>query len=312
MSLLLYKQHSSIFQITGSDAERYLHGRCTQGIKDIKSSEVRWSFILSPQGKVEGSFFIFRIEQGFILVSEISEVKDKEEFLASLFRFKVADQVFAEDVTNGFTHFTLFNKDSNQEVPEVVLEDLSHTNYSFTLPRGSMLCRDVLVKKDELGSTPSIKNEGITEISDGEYEAYRIISAHPRHSLDITPNIFAPDLPCKIYVSYNKGCYAGQEVVEMASARGRANRTFVKIHGDFAPPVNASSELSIITRKDSGEIGKAGFVTSFIPQDISNEIVGTNTFTALGFVKTALLEESSSMYLDLNGTHEKIIITPVE
>lgn len=312
MSLLFYKQHCSIFSITGSDAERYLHGRCTQSIKDIKSGEARWSFILSPQGKVEGAFFIFRIDEGFILISEISEVKDKEEFLASLFRFKVADQVFAEDVTNDFAHISLCCIDSSQEVPEVIIEDSSHISYSFILLRGSMLCRDVLIKKDESGSTPLIKNEGITEISDSEYDAYRIVSAHPRHSFEITSNIFAPDLPCKNYVSYDKGCYAGQEVVEMASARGRANRTFVKVHGKFAPPINTSSELSIIIKKDSGETGKAGFITSFIPLDISSDILGNGTFTALGFVKTALLDESSSMYLDLNGTHETITITPVE
>jgi aminomethyltransferase len=80
-------------------------------------------------------------------------------------------------------------------------------------------------------------------------------------------------------VSFNKGCYAGQEVVEMATARGRPNRQLVK----FSVPgreVTAGSKLSTDNSKAA-----AGEVTSsvYLPQD--------NRSLILALVKTSELEK---------------------
>ncbi len=284
----------SIFKITGADRIRYLQGRITQNIKSIEGSIAPgnispWSLILSPQGKIEGVFYILLKEDSCLLVSDISETSSREEFLSALFRFKVADQVFAEDLSESYQVYTVFSESAIDESFIVKMKEhveYGAVGYSAIVQRGSLYCLDLIVPRDY--SSEFLQSEyGINQISSDDFEDVRIRAGFPLSGKDITSNIFAPDLPVSSYVSFNKGCYAGQEVVEMATARGRPNRTFVKIKG--AGSVSQNGDLLLYIEKE-GVLKKAGFVSSVsVHQD-------TSEFFALGYVKTVFLDEGDGTF----------------
>ena len=47
--------------------------------------------------------------------------------------------------------------------------------------------------------------------------------------IDISDKNIATDIPFENKISFNKGCYAGQETVEMSTARGRPNKRLILI-----------------------------------------------------------------------------------
>jgi folate-binding protein YgfZ len=286
-----------IFKITGPDTIRYLQGRCTQNIKTISNGESRWSFILSPQGKIEGKFYLRINEDGCLIVVDVVSKEAREEFLKSLFRFKVADQVFAEDLSDSHQVMTFYSKDS---ISETIISNLpDNFYYPSLISRGSLNCLDVVIEK---GSTHDLSflKMNCDKVDTLHFERMRIEAGFPLQEKDITSSIFAPDLPLATYVSFNKGCYAGQEVVEMATARGRPNRVFVKIEG--SETLSSSSDLLVFFKKEGEDSPKkAGFVTSIVSNDPDPG------FVALGFIKSVFSEEKGEFILGQDETGATLV-----
>jgi len=280
-------QDVSIFHISGPDAERYLHGRTSQDIKSLKKDgSSKWALILTPQGKIDGLFYISRLQDDtFLLVSEISGEKARADFMAALLRFKVADQLECKDLSESHGVLSLCH------IPPAFVKDVN--NYgafsSCQLTRGSMECLDLVYDRTMRSDLEKAFPEFIDQ---QQYEFLRINAGHPLAGKDITESIFAPDIPSADYVSFGKGCYAGQEVVEMAKARGKANRVFIQIRMDTQ--VMEQGPFNIYSM-DSSEKLKVGFVTSLVtlPDDVGS--------IGLAFLKNSALEKynpaSSSLFI---------------
>jgi tRNA-modifying protein YgfZ len=274
----------SILKITGPDRLRYLQGRVTQNLKNIDGNNAPWSLILSPQGKIEGVFYVLVTEDAYFLVLDTTDQNARDEFIKALFRFKVADQVFSEDVTENYQLYTLYQGD---EVEDSLVSGLAgHAEYTARVKRGTLCCVDLFLKKDT--SATFLKSAlGFQQAELNDFERARILAGFPLSSKDIPASVFAPDLPVSRYVSFNKGCYAGQEVVEMATARGRPNRTLIQFRGQGILKFESGQILYV--KKDT-ELKKAGFVTSIVSEKDSTKFVG------LGYLKTVFLDEGSLKY----------------
>jgi folate-binding protein YgfZ len=93
------------------------------------------------------------------------------------------------------------------------------------------------------------------------YEAYdvlRIESGVPWHGRDVTAETLALEAPYEAAISFRKGCYLGQEVLERVSARGHVNRKLVGLvlAGDAVPPVEARV---FAADRDVGWVTSAGW-----------------------------------------------------
>lgn len=73
------------------------------------------------------------------------------------------------------------------------------------------------------------------------FEVLRIESGVPWHGRDVTGETLALEAPYEAAISFRKGCYLGQEVMERVTARGHVNRKLVGVEltGDVVPPAGA-------------------------------------------------------------------------
>lgn len=72
------------------------------------------------------------------------------------------------------------------------------------------------------------------ELDVSDSEASRLEAGIPRWGADMGPKTLPPEMGAAFesrYVSYNKGCYTGQEVLMRIHARGHTNRTWVGLIG---------------------------------------------------------------------------------
>jgi folate-binding protein YgfZ len=72
-------------------------------------------------------------------------------------------------------------------------------------------------------------------------EAQRIVAGVARHGVEYDLKTLAPEVPSfERAISYRKGCYLGQEVVERVAARGHVNWKIASLRGTTAFPAGAT------------------------------------------------------------------------
>jgi tRNA-modifying protein YgfZ len=99
-----------------------------------------------------------------------------------------------------------------------------------------------------LGATP-----GVELIEASALELVRIESGLAAVGIDTTEKTLALEARLERAMSFNKGCYIGQETVERATARGGIKKRLcsLKLEGEDVPPPNA---LVVLGGKEVGRL----------------------------------------------------------
>lgn len=291
-----------IFLLSGSDAARYLHGRVTQDIKSLRPGECAYTLLLTPQGRTLGQLLLANLGERYLALSDPLETpEERSELLRSLLLFKVADDVQSSDLSEEYVSIAVvgaqsasaaksifassFEQTASPKLP-LVTEELS---YFIHAPLGDYDGIEIIAPRSRVGELRDrLEAHGATAIGFEAYEALRITAGVPRMGAEISEKLIGADLPLERTVAFRKGCYAGQEVIEMATARGRPNRRLIALRA--AGPISAGAEVFAI---EAGERKAVGVVTSavFLPQHAESR--------ALAFIKFATPEAAP---LEVGGT----------
>ncbi|PIE80754.1 MAG: glycine cleavage system protein T [Chloroflexi bacterium] len=124
-------------------------------------------------------------------------------------------------------------------------------------------------------------------VADAEaYETLRIEAGHPRFGHELTQNYIPLEANLWDDVSFNKGCYIGQEIIARLESRNRLAKKLVKLMPTAS--VAAGSQLTANGKN-------AGTLTSVAQTP--------HGFVALGYVKTAVLEAGSELVVGETAVH---------
>jgi folate-binding protein YgfZ len=184
-----------VITATGADARTYLHSQLSQDIAGMRVGETRQSLLLQPTGKLDGIIRVTCVEdETFVLDVDTG---CGEAVLARLNRFKIRVKV----------EFTL-----GLETWVAVRNLLTPIPGSIPAWRCD-------------GSAVDLRSESANaEFRQGsleEYEQARIIAAWPAMNVDVTESSIPAETGITdVAVSFTKGCYPGQELVERMDSRG--------------------------------------------------------------------------------------------
>lgn len=257
-TLKLFQAPFGLSVFDGPDAERYLHGRITQDVKKLAIGQAARSLVLTPQGRVLGQFSILRRGPTSFLVATdpVASATEAEDIFRAILQFKVADQLSGKQIDGEYLRQYLVGPGATKAG-----EDLSSSANSavINLKLGTTEAAQIIYPAEASTEVNSnLDRLGATSIERAEFEALTIIGGAALFGRDITEKTLAPELDVESLVSFNKGCYAGQEVVEMATARGRANRKLKHLKSKGRTEILAGAEL--FSPSDPGKA--AGTVTS--------------------------------------------------
>ena len=194
-----------VFAVTGADAGKYLHSQLSNDIASLPVGGSRYSFVLEPMGKVVALVRVTRTdEETFILDSENVEGLG-EQLLARLNRFKI--RVKADIAVSTQKYLSLRSRDGSP------IEQAGFTVSQW----GSGAVIDAPLMSIEESVVAQF-----VQVSPEEFDALRIRSSWPAMGSEI---IAGETLPAAtgvvtIAVSFTKGCYPGQELVERMDSRG--------------------------------------------------------------------------------------------
>ncbi len=223
--------------VEGSDARGYLNTQLTQDIMAIGLGESAWSFLLDPKSSIVALVRVTRIGQDRITL-------DVEPGYGDAVRGRLDGLLFRTDA-----------RFSQATWPGVSWHGPGSAAQVADAPIVSRSPWAGVDGLDVVGPTVSVPS-GTDRLSEDELEAMRIEAGWPAMGKEIIDGI-TPAMTglVELTVSFDKGCYTGQELVARVHHRGAApTKRLVGIQtGEHA--VSAGQEFSI-----DGDV--AGFVTS--------------------------------------------------
>ena len=192
-----YKNSNSKFiSIEGADSSEFLQNLITNDINNCTKDNVIYSCLLTPQGKFLSDFFIFKVENKFIL--ETHELF-YENLLKKLKIYKLRSNVLISKIDNihSFIIFSDIEKDKNTVI----------------------FCKDP--RRQNIGnkfihefSNPKIL-ERFNQINEDEYHEILIKNLVPLSHYDLEESkslLLENNFQNLNSISWDKGCYIGQEI----------------------------------------------------------------------------------------------------
>jgi tRNA-modifying protein YgfZ len=126
---------------------------------------------------------------------------------------------------------------------------------------------------------------GVVQASEEDARIVRLECGMPRYGEDIMPTTLPQETQIAEAVSFTKGCYLGQEIVERIRSRGHVNRLLVRLEWDGPLPETAPKLFAGST--------EAGHVTSYAYSP------GLGRVVALGYVRAQFVKPGA--VFDLEG-----------
>ena len=267
---ILDRSNRAVLEFTGADRLSYLQGLISNDLRMAPSGEGTDAAFLSQQGKILADCRALTTDDSFIV--DFWEPL-KPRILDHLHRYLVADEVEIADLNDRYAILSIQGPESEILLEKFVPRDkqpqntLAHSlaqiggveiricRYSHTGEDGFDLMiplveiESLARQLTEVASTYSARWVGAEA-----YEILRIEAGIPRYGVDITDDNLILETGLTHAVSFNKGCYLGQEVVERIRSRGHVNKnlTGLIIHDKKPPPagskiLSAEKEIGTIT-----------------------------------------------------------------
>jgi len=264
-----------ILKVTGRDARRYLNSRLSADIKSLAPGNGVLAGALTAQGRTQGVFCILNIAQDDFLV--YADGERAADVLAALKAFVVADRIDFQLCDNLTLMHIITGGNDNLSSVGVGFAALPVGNFNFVRAGESVLVNrkraeaggfDLILEREKLATIRALlKGKGFKELSQEEIKLLRFRAGIPAFPEEINEDHLFPEAGLEGSISYTKGCYIGQEVLEKLDARGKLPKILLRV--GLSGMHDFSDQLSRVVRGEGGE--KLGEVLSFA-QDGEREI----------------------------------------
>lgn len=283
-SVALIDRDHGLLSITGDDRLRFLHNQSTNNIQGLTVGEGCDTVLVNSTGRNIDLVSAYIQENQVLLLVSPSQNKFLYEWLDRyIFPF---DKVILKDITNDYKIFTIIGEKSKELLSDWVEKDLLNsqefTHKKITI-EGIELILTVGCNLKLSGYNLIIEQEKASKIWDKliaknpllltnkDYENIQIIQGKPRVNHELTDEFNPLESGLWDAISFNKGCYIGQETIaRLNTYKGVKQKLWgIKLNGSIDPEKD-----NIIMVKEE----KVGKITSYLATESEN--------FALGYIRT--------------------------
>jgi folate-binding protein YgfZ len=289
-AVFLDTNYRGFLSLTGPDRVRYLNAVTTADIKSLAEGEGNVGLLLNPQGHILAEIETYALENRLLLVSHASTLARTEETLE---RFIIMDDCTLENVSLGFgslavegpkaravmTRLCGAGGDSlpssawSPAAAEIAGAACRVVRHAFYSGAGSQDGFEIFARPEQLGViwravAEAGRAEGGAPIGYEALNVLRLEAGVPWFGYDFNDRVIPHEAGVEVsHISYTKGCYTGQEIVERVRSRGHVNRrrTMLLFQGAAVPPPLAPLRAGA---------AEAGFVTSAAFSPLRGAVIG--------------------------------------
>jgi folate-binding protein YgfZ len=261
--------------VRGRDRARLLHAITTNEVKNMTPGSGSYSFLLNPQGRIQADLNLFCFEDHFLIDTE-PELAEKVRL--HIKRYIIADQVELEDITARTAAIGLEGPTAAAILgtlgAPIPVTDYAHAPWdSATIAAvtatGQPGVRIFCPAENAAAIVRQLESAGAVAAIADEVRAVRIENGRPRYGEDIRETSLPQETQQMHAVSFSKGCYLGQEIVERIRAQGRVNKKLTRVvlpgpelpaPGDKTTIDGADAEVTSATVTPTGEVVALAYV----------------------------------------------------
>ncbi|MHB8876020.1 MAG: CAF17-like 4Fe-4S cluster assembly/insertion protein YgfZ [Myxococcaceae bacterium] len=279
-----------LVRVTGSERVSFLHGMLTCDVEGLAEGAVSAAALLNPKGALMADARLWRREGDLLLETGPSLGGRVREHLS---RYLISEDAELFDATAGLSPVSLLGPKAAELAGAAVppgrfaLRELAgamvYVAASLLPGRAGV---DLLVPREGLAKVlEHLGSRGAVRASATTWEVLRVESGVPRYGVDMDEGTLLLEAGLEGSVSYQKGCYIGQEVVARATYRGQVQKKLTGVLlGDETPAPGA-----LLYRNEK----KVGHLTSVVRSGALGQTI------ALGYVHRDSLAAGTK--LDLEG-----------
>jgi folate-binding protein YgfZ len=306
--------------LLGNDRVRFLHGQITNDIKKLPVGEGCYAALTSAKGKMESDLNVFNLADELLLDFEPGLTQKISQRLE---KFIVADDVQIADVTPHYGLLSVQGPKAAEVVGAVELGGVPEKNFAIIKVSDGTLGEiylanqprvfagkfgfDIFVPNQSLGAVAdkliaAAKGVGGQACGWTAFETARIEAGIPRFGADMDETNLPMECIESRAMSFNKGCYIGQEVLNRIHAIGHVAK---ELRG-----LRLASDLKALPTKgdklfhDGKEIG---YITSAVKSPALNANI------ALGYVRREVNQIGAELVLKMaeGESHVKVVELPL-
>ena len=227
--------HNALIEVTGDDAASFLHGQLTNDVEALTVGGAQWTGWCSPKGRLIASFLLVRLPGRFLLMlpAEIAATTSKR-----LSMFVLRSKVKIADASGSLERIGVAGTQAREQVAAVLgdapaplraIERDGAIGVALDATRFVLFAPDARAQQIWLALSRSATPAG------ADAWEWTSIRAGMPTVVAATQEAFVPQMANFDLigaVSFQKGCYPGQEIVARTHYRGGLKRRMAIAHFD--------------------------------------------------------------------------------
>lgn len=308
---LIDRSDRGLLQFTGPDRLSFLQGMLSNDLRPLKPFDGQYAAILTQQGKVIADVRVLCSMNSFYLDFWANL---KEKILAHLNRYLVADEVEIADRSEEYGFICVRGPRAEALIKAVARDGelpAETKQHAMTTIDGAAVCvvrenpgapaYDLILPRSSAAAiaeqlTDAGKPLSAAWVGTEAQEVLRVEAGIPRYGVDFGEDNLLLEASLADAVSFTKGCYLGQEIVERIRSRGHVNKKLCGLLLDGAVTAEAGDRLHAAGKE-------AGVVTSSVVSPKFGRAI------ALGYVGKEYWSGGTELTLDRGGTNIRAHVT---
>jgi folate-binding protein YgfZ len=238
-ALVLDRSHLATVAARGKDRESFLQNMLTNDVRSLAPFTGLPAAFLTVKGKLVSDLLVFKSDDSFLLQMERERA---EPLRKALDRYIISEDVALESRAESEATFSLEGPKASGILAELTgfsvseLDELAHLHFrsldlSGVPARITAQRRELTPRFDVTASPKEAKalleralERGALLGGESVREARRIEASRPRFGIDMDESHLPLEAFLDEAISFQKGCYIGQEYVVRLAHRGHVNR----------------------------------------------------------------------------------------
>ena len=256
--------HLGLMSVTGEQGRSFIHGQVTTDISSLETEQWRWGAHCDPKGKMLATFRTFAKDDTlFLMMPRDTLALD----LPQLQKYAIFSKAELADASDAWLLLGV----AGEQASAWLTEQFGELNPELTLIDNGMIIHDdgrYILAIDKANADTLVAQIEHPIFDASAWQALEILAGYPNLAAH-HQNQFVPQM-CNVQaingISFNKGCYMGQETVARMKYRGGNKRALYIVTGTVSAPVTNDSQLEIALEDGEG-YRRAGTIIECVQRD---------------------------------------------
>lgn len=241
--MLANLSHMGLIKVVGEQGRSFIHGQVTTDISSLAANQWRWGAHCDPKGKMLASFRTFAIQEALFMLMPRDVI---EVDLPQLQKYAVFSKATLSNASAEWTLLGVAGEQANQ----FVSEHFGEVTQELTLVDQGAILKDadrfILVLTPEAAAALVAQSQQ-SVFDASAWQELEISAGYPNiaasHASQYVPQMC--NLQAVNGISFNKGCYMGQETIARMKYRGGNKRALYILRGHTELQISLESALEI-------------------------------------------------------------------